>query len=189
MPPSAVDELFADYAAALARGERPRTADYLERAGAEADALAMMIERFLQGVPRPAATAEDSALLTAWLESEPPLLELRRRQGLKRAAVVDALLGLLGLAASSRTRLADAYHELETGQLDPVGVDQRVWNALTEILQANVRELAAWRPPPVAASPAFRLASRDMSLESHARMNHYRKQAGDEVDRLFRGAS
>ena len=166
MPPSAVDELFADYAAALARGERPRAADYLDRAGAEADALATMIERFLQAVPRPAATAEDSALLAAWLQHEPPLLELRRRQGLKRAAVVDSLLGRLGLASSSRSRLADAYHELETGQLDPAGVDQTVWSALTEILKANVRELAAWRPPPLAASPAFRAAP-DVSLESH----------------------
>lgn len=185
----AVDELFADYAAALARGQRPRAADYLDRAGGEAAALATMIERFLQAVPRPAATAEDSALLAAWLQHEPPLLELRRRRGLKRATVVDSLLGLLGLAASSRARLADAYHELETGQLDPAGVDQRVWSALTEILKANVRDLAAWRPPPLAASPAFRVSSADMSVESRASMRHYRERAGDDVDRLFRGVS
>ena len=84
MLPSAVDELFADYAAALARGERPRARDYLDRAGADADELATMIERFLQAAPRPVATAEDSALLAGWLQHEPPLLELRRRQGLKR---------------------------------------------------------------------------------------------------------
>ena len=93
VPARAVDELFAEYAAAFGRGERPRAGDYLERAGAEADELAAMIERFLRAAPRRAATAEDSALLAGWLQNEPPLLELRRRQGLKRAAVVDSLLG------------------------------------------------------------------------------------------------
>jgi len=189
VPLSTVDELFADYASALSRGERPRAADYLDRAGAEAAALATMIERFLQAVPRPAAaTTEDSALLAAWLQQEPPLLELRRRRGLKRAAVVDSLLGLLGLAASSRTRLADAYHELETGQLDPMGVDQRVWSALTEILKANVRDFADWRPPPLAASPAYRF-SKKISLGTKPDMDQYQEQAGDDVDRLFRGVS
>ena len=86
-------ELFAEYADALARGERPRAADYLDRAGAEADALARMFEGLHKATARPSATAEDSALLAAWLQHEPPLLELRRRQGLKRAAVVDSLLG------------------------------------------------------------------------------------------------
>ena len=184
-----MDELFAHYADALARGERPRAAEYLDRAGVDADALAAMIERFLQAAPRPAATAEDSALLGAWLQNEPPILELRRRQGLKRAIVVDALLGLLGVAESSRKRLADAYHELETGQLDPAGVDQRVWNALTEILKSNVGELAGWRPPPLAASPAFRLSSAATSVESRASIRHDQVRAADEIDRLFRGAS
>lgn len=189
MPPNAVDELFADYAAALARGERPRTAEYLDRAGRGADELATMIERFLQAAPRRSATAEDSALLGAWLQNEPPILELRRRQGLKRATVVDALLGLLGVAESSRKRLADAYHELETGQLDPAGVDQQVWSALTEILKANVGELAGWRPSPLAASPAFRLSSPETSVESRAAIRHHHELAADEIDRLFRGVS
>ena len=49
----AVDELFADYAAALARGERPRAARLPGQApGPEADELATMIERFLQAAPR-----------------------------------------------------------------------------------------------------------------------------------------
>ena len=145
------DELFAEYADALARGERPRAADYLDRAGAEADALARMFEGLHKATARPSATAEDSALLAAWLQHEPPLLELRRRQGLKRAAVVDSLLGMLGLQERSRDRLARAYHELETGQLDPAGVDASVWSALAELLKANVRELAGWRPPPLEA--------------------------------------
>src|SRR5688500_15447783 len=118
----AIDALFADYAAAVARGERPRAHDYLDKAGAEADELATMIERFLQAAPRPVATVEESALLAGWLQGEPPLLALRVQQGLKRATVVDSLLTALGLESRSRDRLADAYHELETGQLDPSGV-------------------------------------------------------------------
>ena len=97
-------------------------------------------------------------LLAGWLQSEPPLLELRRRQRIKRAVVVDRLLAALALKPTSRDRLAEAYHELETGQLDPAGVAPTVWSALTEILKANVRDLAGWRPPPIAAAPAFRMS-------------------------------
>jgi hypothetical protein len=185
LPPRA-EELFAEYADALARGERPRAADFLNRAGDEADALATMLGGLHQATARREATTEDSTLLAAWLQHEPPLLELRRRQGLKRAAVVDGLLGLLGLAESSRPRLAHAYHELETGQLDPAGVDASVWSALAELLKANVRELAGWRPPPLAAEPAFRASAASISLASDVTVDHNRVAEPDEVDRLFR---
>jgi len=185
----AVDELFTDYAAALARGDRPRALDYLDRAGAEADELATMIERFLQVAPRPVATAEESALLAGWLQREPPLLTLRVQLGLKRASVVDSLLGALGLEPRSRARLADAYHELESGNLDPAGVDESVWSALAEILKANVRELAAWRPPPLAAAPAYRFQSVDSSLESPLVIRQDERAERDEVDRLFRAVN
>jgi hypothetical protein len=184
--PAKAEQLFAEYADALARGERPRAADYLDRAGAEADALATMLGGLHQATARRDATIEDAALLGAWLQHEPPLLELRRRQGLKRDAVVDSLLGLLGLAKSSRPRLADAYHELETGQLDPAGVDARVWSALAGLLHANVRELAGWRPPPLAAAPAFRAKAASISLASDVTVDHNRVAEPDEVDRLFR---
>ena len=186
MQPEAIEELYAEYAASLARGERPRARDYLDRAGTEAEELATMIERFLQAAPRPVATVEESALLDGWLQREPPLLELRRRRGLKRAEVVDSLLGLLGLAAPNRARLADAFHELETGQLDPAGVDASVWSALAEILKANVRELAAWRPPPLEATAAYRRSEIRAPLEARATIRQQRATERDEVDRLFR---
>lgn len=186
MPPSAVQELFAEYAAALARGERPRARDFLDRAGAEAGELGEMIERFLQAAPRPAATAEDSALLAGWLEGEPPLVTQRVRQGLKRAAVVDALREALGLGPDKRERLADAYHELETGQLDPAGVDATVWSALGEILKANVRELGAWRPPARALTVAYREAQLGMNLEMSPAVRQRSVSEPDEIDRLFR---
>ena len=184
-----MDELFAEYADAFGRGERPRAGEYLARAGEARDELAALIDRFLRAAPRPAATVEDSVLLAGWLQHEPPILELRRRQGVKRGEVVERLLGALGLKEASRDRLADAYHELETGQLDPAGVDASVWRALAEILSANVRELAAWRPAPVAAEPAYRVASAKVALDSWQVMSQDPTAAGDEVDRLFRAAS
>ncbi len=182
----AVDELFADYAAALARGERPRARDYLDQAGAEADELATMIERFLQAAPRPVATAEDSALLAGWLQREPPLLALRVRLGLKRAAVVESLLGALGLEPRSRDRLAEAYHELETGQLDPACVDASVWSALAVIMKANVRELASWRPPQLPVEVAYRVADAEIRVETGSVIRQHPLSEPDEVDRLFR---
>jgi hypothetical protein len=183
----AVDELFGEYAAAFGRGERPNASEFLVRAAGDRDELAAMIDRFLRAAPRRSATVEDSVLLASWLQSEPPLLELRRRQGLKRAVVVDRLLAALGLRATSRDRLALAYHELETGQLDPAGVAPPVWSALTEIFKANVRDLAGWRPPPIAAAPAFRLSR--MSLESRPAIREDPERAEDDVDRLFRAVS
>ena len=189
MLPNAVEELFAEYASAFARGERPRARDFLDRAGAEGDALAAMIERFLQAAPRPAATPEDALLAAGWLEGEPPLVTQRVRLGLKRDDVVDALLGALRLAPGKRERLREAYHELETGQLDPVGVDASVWSSLAEILQANVRELAAWRPPPLEAKTAYRFSDASASLETRAAIRHDQESEHDEVDRLFRAVS
>lgn len=186
---SAVEELFAEYASAFARGERPRARDFLDRAGPEGDALAALIERFLEAAPRPAATAEDALLAAGWVEGEPPLVTQRVRLGLKRDAVVDALLGSLGLAPGKRQRLRDAYHELETGQLDPAGVDTSVWRALRTILSVDVRDLAAWRPPQLAVQTAYLRVDRDVSLATSSDIRHHPRSEPDEVDRLFRGVS
>jgi hypothetical protein len=180
-------ELFAEYAALAARGERPRASEYLSRAGAEADLLAGMIDRYLRAAPRQSATLEDSVRLASLLRTEPPILEQRVRQGLRRAAVVDALLEALGLDSRNRDRLAEAYHELETGQLDPAGVDPSVWTALGEILKANVRELGAWRGRPLAAKPAFRLSEqRRADFDAILTPSKTDTSQEDEVDRLFR---
>ena len=181
----AVDLLFAEYAAAYGRGERPRAADFLARAGDDADDLATMIDRLLRAASMHAPTFEDSARLTAVLQGEPPILELRVYRRLKRDEVVDRLLVALGLGPKLRPRLQEAYHELETAQLDPAGVDERVWRALGEILSANVRELAGWRPPPLAASPAYRLQSLERRVATEVNFRQDRDAAADEVDRLF----
>jgi hypothetical protein len=183
-----VDLLFGEYADAFARGERPRAAEYLSRAGDDGDELAGMIDRFLRAAPRREATVEDSVRLVGWLQSDPPLVELRRRRGVKREEVVEGLLRAHGLKPASRERMRDAYHELETGQLDPAGVAPSVWSALADILKANVRDLAGWRLPPAAPSPTYFRAN-EMSLERRLVIRHDSDAAGDEIDRLFRAGS
>jgi hypothetical protein len=142
-------ELFAEFADAYARGERPDAQAFLERAGGDGDELARLIERFLQGVPAPSAGPQDAALLAAWLGTEPPLLELRRRQGLRVDEVVDRLGAALEIDVKRQPRLKWYYQRLEGGTLDPAGVAMRVWQALAQIFAAPARDLAgAWLSPP-----------------------------------------
>jgi hypothetical protein len=178
-----VHDLFAEFADAYARGERPAAQAFLARAGAESDELAGLIQRFLQGVPAPGAEPEDAAQLAAWLEEEPPLLVLRRERKLRREQVVEILRERLKLAPELREKLGLRYHELETGQLEPAKVDRRVWDALAEALQAGTAELAAWaRPVPAReAQVMYRVAS-SFAAPRAVSQKH---EAPDEVDRLF----
>jgi hypothetical protein len=147
--PELARELVAEFADAYARGERPDAQAFLERAGGEGDELAQLIERFLQGVPAASSAPQDAALLAAWLGTEPPLLELRRRQGLRVDEVVDRLGAALEIDVKRQPRLKWQYQRLEGGTLDPAGVAARVWLALAEIFAAPARDLAgAWRMPP-----------------------------------------
>jgi len=183
--------LFDEFATAYRRGEAPNLLDYLGRAGDDADALAELIDRFLQAVPARAATEEEIVLMQARLEHEPALLVLRRRRRLTRDAVVGALVGTLGLDASKSRKVRGYYSDLEVGVLDPKPVDQRVWDALTDVLQANVRSLAALRPaPPDAPALAYlrepnllqvRLSGPAAAAPGPA------DQGPDEVDALFTG--
>src|SRR4029453_15441354 len=84
--------LFDDYAARFARGERPDTREYLARAGEDATQLAALIDRYPESVPALGSSEEAQALPEAWLEGEPPLLALRTKRGLRRDAVVNALM-------------------------------------------------------------------------------------------------
>jgi hypothetical protein len=177
-------ELFAEFADAYARGERPSAQAFLERAGAERDELARLIGRFLQGVPAPDAGPQDAALLASWLGTEPPLLELRRRQGLRVDEVVDRLGTALGIDVKRHPRLKWQYQRLEGGTLDPSGVAVRVWQALAEILAAPAQDLAgAWRSPP-APSAAFMRAARATSPASPSTS---RPDPDEGIDSLFAG--
>ena len=149
MSEASVETLFDEFAVAYRRGERPDVDAFLARAGeGERDGLAELIDRFLAAAPARESSEEEIVLMQARLESEPPLLLLRHRRALGRAAVVDGLVRALGLDRAKRGKVGRYYHELETGILDPEPVDGRVWDALSDLLRANTRALAALRPPP-----------------------------------------
>jgi len=179
-------ELFAEFANAYARGERPEAQAFLERARGERDELARLIERFLQGVPAPDAGPEDAALLAAWLGTEPPLLELRRRQGLRVDEVVNRLGAALGIDAKRQPRLKWQYQRLEGGTLDPARVAARVWQALAEIFAAPARDLAGpWRAAP-ATRAAFLRAEPATSAAIPPTSGD--PDPDDEIDALFAGS-
>src|SRR5436190_546324 len=69
--------LFEEYAAAYARGDRPRAQQYLNRAGPAADELAKLIDGWLRAVPVPDPDEETTALVEAWTAGQPPLVQLR----------------------------------------------------------------------------------------------------------------
>jgi hypothetical protein len=134
-----VDRLFDELAAAYVRGDRPDLAAYLARAGEDADELARLVDGFLRVVPPPEPSDDDVAVMRARLEGEPGLLALRKRRSRRVDEVVDDLAGRLGL--DDRPRLKRYYQRLEGGVLDPHRVDQRVWDALRDYFEANVRTL------------------------------------------------
>src|SRR5207342_2967392 len=111
--PELVAQLFAEYADAYARGERPRAEEYLERAGEQADELASLLERFVQATPAREPDAETLALTGTWLTGEPPLVSLRASQGLRVDEVVDALVEKLGLDPAKRAKVKRYYQRLD----------------------------------------------------------------------------
>jgi hypothetical protein len=189
MSEASVETLFDEFAVAYRRGERPDIGVYLERAGGDRDALAGLIDRFLQAVPAREPSEEEVVLMQARLEQEAPLLVLRRRRKLGRQAVVDALVHALRLEPEKREKVAGYYHELETGILDPEPVDRSVWEALSDLLRANTRALAGLGPSPLAAAPAYRRFDADFVLEERVTPPVPLDELPDEVDRLFTGSA
>jgi hypothetical protein len=177
--------LFDDYAARFARGERPDARAYLARAGDGAEELAALIDRYLEAAPAPAPGEDARAAAASWLEGEPPLLALRTRRGLRVDAVVDALIGALGLDVAKRAKVKRYYQRLETGLLEPRRVDQRVFDALAETLRASLADVRAWRPRPIEAEPAYRMEADAMPLQSAPVFAEADDPERDEIDVLF----
>jgi transcriptional regulator with XRE-family HTH domain len=185
--PEHASVLFDEYAAAYARGERPRAEAYLERAGGEAETLAGLIDEFLRSAPAPATTNEDLELLEGFLAGDTPLLRLRVARGETRERVVEALVERLGLDRLKLAKVRRYYHRLEAGTLDPSRVDRRVLEALAEALRARVEDLTVWRPRP----PSFELpaAYRAEVAPPAPPLAPAEPAAGeqDEIDLLFLG--
>jgi hypothetical protein len=178
-------ELFDEYAAAYARGERPQAREYLARAGPHADELAGLIDEFLQRTPAVEPDEETMTIVGALVEGHPPLLELRVQRGLRREQVVDALVRILGLDAKKERKVAGYYHQLEGGLLEPRGVDRRVWDALAETFKTRVDDLVAWRPPPAEAASAYLRASVMAPETAPPPAQASTKVERDEIDDLF----
>jgi hypothetical protein len=184
--------LFDEFATAYRGDEVPNVLDYLERAGDDADALADLIDRFLQAVPARESTEEEIVLAHARLEQEAPILVLRRRRALTREAVVGALVDALGLDPAKSAKVRGYYSDLEVGVLDPKPVNRRVWDALAGILKANVRVLAGLRlePPPAPAAAYMREPTLPQARlsESADAPAPPAAEGPDEIDRLFTGS-
>jgi hypothetical protein len=182
-----VHELFDDYAARFARGDRPDARPYLARAGEGADELAALIDRYLEAVPPPAPDEEARAAAAAWLSGEPPLLALRNRRGIKRAAVVDALVERLGLDAGKRQKIDRYYQRLETGLLDPGRVSSRVFDVLAETLRTSFSDLGGWRRArPMQTDAVFmRARLEDRAPAAAAPPIFDASEERDEIDVLF----
>jgi hypothetical protein len=175
-------QLFDEYAASFARGERPDLRDYLARAGDQQAELATLVDAWLSRLEPPAPDEEHVALAEAWIAGQAPLTELRARRGLSPGDVVDALIKHFDLDQSKRNKVQRYYKAVETGQLVPA--DQRLLAALAEILRTRISDLLALRPRPSSAEPLELRTAPAMT----AKLSPPIPSPEDEIDRLFRTA-
>jgi hypothetical protein len=181
-------DLFAEYRAAFERGEHPDPRPYLERAGAEQDALRRLIDEFLVWADPPEPAPETVAVFAAWLRNEPPLLELRRQRRRTRDEVVDALVATLGIDRAKRAKVAEYYHRLEAGLLDLRRIDQRVFSALADALGRQPTGPTVARLRPAGASAYFRSVEPGAPAGELLPLPEVTPEAErDEVDELFTG--
>jgi hypothetical protein len=179
-----VVDLFEEYAAAYARGDRPQAQDYLNRAGPGADELAKLIDGWLRAVPVPEPDEETTALAEAWTAGQPPLVQLRARRGVRVDDVVDAIVSALALDPGKRAKVKQYYQRLEQGLLDPARVSRRVVAVVKGVVGERTTEALAWRAPELRVEPAYYRAARETVSLAQAAAE---PEPEDEIDRLFTG--
>jgi hypothetical protein len=187
--------LFEEFAARYARGEHPDVRDYLERAGHDRDAFVALVDGYLASTPAQPPSEETRATFAELLPGDaatPTMLAARVQLGLPRGDVVRKLMEWLALPPEKEDKLARYYHELETGLLDPKGVQPAVWHNLAKIFGTGIRALMLRpnEPPPVMVAAYYR-RSEDAVRASAAPPALARMVATeperDEVDMLFTG--
>jgi hypothetical protein len=183
---SLVTRLFDEFIEAHVAGQRPDVRAYLLRAGPLSSELGMLIDGFLELAPVEEPDEETVVALNARLEHVMPLTAARTRMPLKVDEVVERLRETLGLRESSRARLRAAYQELETEQLDPSKVNERVWEALRSILGLDPRRLVMRETPTLGAVAYLRAADFEAISPAQGWVAQEPGQP-DEVDFLFRG--
>jgi hypothetical protein len=182
-----VNQLFDEWAASYARGENPDPLSYLERAGMHADDLSRLMDGFLRLAPRNEPAEETLALARAWIGGASPLVELRASRGVRREEVVEAVMNEFKLAPERRAKVKRYYHELESGLLDPAGLDRHLADLLARTLRSTRDAILAWRPRPLTADPAYRAPEGQYRLEAPTPPEADESQ--DEVDALFLSGS
>jgi len=195
------EHAFNDFVAAWEREEHPDPATAIASVGeADREPLAAMLAAFLSANPRQDVSEAEVDARAADPAGEPPrpwaelLPGLRERIGLTRSALVTGLAGLLG-HPEARSQVGEYVHEIETGQLDPLGVRPRVVEALAKILEVPESLLELSRriaPPPAEAAagmPLYRVAppaaAPPIDIEA---VRQALPERNAEIDDLFTGA-
>ena len=189
--PSA-EELLEQFIAARTRGEDPDPRDYVARAGADAEALVEMLDAYLETAPTQEPSPEVRRMVERWAEGEPTLLTLRTGRGRRVGEVAQAIVERFGFSPGKAGRVRERYQELESGLIDPAGVEDGVFAAIADALEVPVSRLAVWRGrdyrAPEITAPAFRVPDAEMTVEQHRLMGEVRRRSSrqaDEVDRIF----
>lgn len=189
--------LLDEFAAAWARGETPDPRELVDRAPAgEREELTRMLDRYLTAAPAremSEATLEYMRSIASEADAvaEPPLLALRLERRLTREAVVERLIGLLGLDPGKRAKVRRYFSDLEVGVLDPKGVQQSVWDALGQVLGKDgvTRALSGARGVSLSIQSAYyRVADEPLRAAADAlpaAPAAAEEDHPDEVDRLF----
>ena len=151
-----VSLLFDEWAARVARGERPDPREYLDRAGSGREDLSRLMDAYLQAAPRRKPDTETVELARAWLAGASPLTELRVRRGIRVDTVVDAIVGEFALGVDKAPVVKRYYHRLEAGLLDPAGVSNPLLDLLARTLGVARETILAWRARPLDIQAAFR---------------------------------
>lgn len=201
---ASADQLFNRFVDAWNEGKRPDVDDYAPQIPEEerSDFL-RMVSLFLEAAPSPPLTDEQreqvrtqpafqrSVELAESSEGfwSTLLPQLRKKAKLTREQLVAALAEKLDVAPQQE-RVKLYYHQMESGQLDPSGVSQRVLDALAKLLHADVDQLEAAGDfrgivGPSAAGVYLR-SDLDEAFEMAAPAPQSPGEP-DEVDRLFTG--
>jgi hypothetical protein len=143
-----IEQLFQSFAQQHEAGGEVDVVDYLDRAGDQRSRLADMLEAYLVARPRAAIAEAELDTVSSSLEdaaSWPELLPmLREQRGITRGGLVQRLADALGFPDA--TKQVEGYvHELESGELDPRHVRERVVTALAGIFSVSTELLEQGR--------------------------------------------
>jgi len=147
--------LLADALAAFSDGRSADVDALIDQAGDDRAELLDMIELalMLQGPALPAQVDVETIAMTPAFDprSWPAILtDARHANGLERPSLITQLADLLGFSSDdAREQMRVRYHELETGLIQPAGVQRPMLEALGDLLGGIRDTLAATRLAPV----------------------------------------